>query len=669
MKITGKFLSPIIILLVIAVGGSGLINYYQSKNNIIIGMVNGQLDNTLNSAVNTLESNNIAISLTKEALDNKHIALTKTIAEMLNGNKALLDNSKLTNLAKELDVSEIHIIDAKGKIVYSTVKDFIGFDFHSSDQTKPFLAAINDKNFTLAQAPTPRGADKILFQYIGAARIDEPGIVEIGVEPKTIDALTKQMDLQSIVDNTRIGKTGYAYILDKNGITLAHKSKDQIGKSIKEMDWSKPLFVSSEGKFNYIYGGEAKYCAFKKVGDMIVAVVYPEKEFQIELNKLKIITILTLILSIATLSLIIYLLVKRIIVKPLSVLGSAMKETGDGNLGANININTKDEIGSLANSYNIMLENMKKLINNIKDSSQGITKHTDNLSAVSEEMSASSTEVANAIQEVANGAGGQAEDLVKITQILSDFGTSLEKIVAMSTEANQSTLVINARAKDSDKKMSDLMTSIHQISKSFKEVSEKINGLGININKINEITNVINSIADQTNLLALNAAIEAARAGEAGRGFAVVADEIRKLAEQSKVSSEDINKMVNGIALEADGVVRTTYSVNNELDTQVNIIQEAIGSFQEIIASLEETLPKIEQIANSAVQIDTEKEKIILKVEATSSVAEETSASSEEIAASAQQLNAASDEVASAAQSLSEMNKVMEKSLQKFSGV
>jgi methyl-accepting chemotaxis protein len=126
-------------------------------------------------------------------------------------------------------------------------------------------------------------------------------------------------------------------------------------------------------------------------------------------------------------------------------------------------------------------------------------------------------------------------------------------------------------AKISNDKMTQLVTSINSIGSAFKDVSNKISELGMSVNKINEITALINSIADQTNLLALNAAIEAARAGEAGKGFAVVADEIRKLAEQSKNSSGEIDNLITLILSETKEVISTTNEVMESF--QIKLVQ------------------------------------------------------------------------------------------------
>ena len=225
---------------------------------------------------------------------------------------------------------------------------------------------------------------------------------------------------------------------------------------------------------------------------------------------------------------------------------------------------------------------------------------------------------------------------------------------------------ISSMASDSSSDMNKLNQSVTKVSDSFKTFNGKIVELGKDINEINEITNIINDIAEQTNLLALNAAIEAARAGEAGRGFSVVADEIRKLAEQSKVSSESISKLISEISKNTDVIVQDSVEMDEELINQVNIINSSIASFTKIIQSVNEVIPKIETVKNSAEDIDKDKSIIMARVDGVSSVSLEVSASSEEIAASSEEMNAATEEVVSAAQVLSTMTNEMLEQVNKF---
>jgi Methyl-accepting chemotaxis protein len=225
---------------------------------------------------------------------------------------------------------------------------------------------------------------------------------------------------------------------------------------------------------------------------------------------------------------------------------------------------------------------------------------------------------------------------------------------------------ISLMAKESSSEMGELNQSVTKVSNSFKTFNGKIIGLGKDINEINEITNIINSIADQTNLLALNAAIEAARAGEAGRGFSVVADEIRKLAEQSKVSSENISRLINEISQNTDVIVHDSVDMDDELVNQVKIINSSIISFKKIIEAVNEVIPKIETVKNSAEDIDKDKTTILVRVDGVSSVSLEVSASSEEISASSEEMSASTEEVAAASQVLNNMTKEMLEEVNKF---
>ncbi|CAM2839451.1 methyl-accepting chemotaxis protein [Hathewaya histolytica] len=356
----------------------------------------------------------------------------------------------------------------------------------------------------------------------------------------------------------------------------------------------------------------------------------------------------------------------RIIKTYLNNVDNMLKELASGNLDLDIKDEGRNEFEHMKMNIGNTVKSFSQIIKTLKEKTELINVSSENLSAISEEMASSSDNVSNAINDVAKGTGDQAESLVDITNILNEFSVSVNEIVSSLSELNISAKDVSKTANISSEKMVELDSSFKFVGSTFKNFAEKIEVLGNSINKIDEITILINNIAEQTNLLALNAAIEAARAGESGRGFAVVADEIRKLAEQSKESSNNISVLINEISKETKNIVQHTGDIDGRLKNSSDVISDSLVSFKEIITSIEDVVPKINALNKTAEDIEKEKNNIFERVEGASSIAEEISASSEEIAASSQEMNSSSQEVAKTANGFASLTMELQEGINRF---
>jgi methyl-accepting chemotaxis protein len=183
---------------------------------------------------------------------------------------------------------------------------------------------------------------------------------------------------------------------------------------------------------------------------------------------------------------------------------------------------------------------------------------------------------------------------------------------------------------------------------------------------IDSILEAITGIAEQTNLLALNASIEAARAGEHGRGFAVVADEIRKLAEESNQSAEQIRVIVNNIQRDSEKTVEEMAAVENITKEQTSAVDEMSKSFKTISSAIEAIASKIDAISTSVGELTSDKDHLVSSIQNISAVSQETAAGAEQVSAATEQQRIAVGEVAQSAELLNEISLKLNEELNKF---
>jgi len=490
-------------------------------------------------------------------------------------------------------------------------------------------------------------------------------------------------ELSTLTNQVKFGQTGNAFMISKNGTTISHSNKDLVLKMYNAVSESKKdasltdlaniekkMGLGKTGLDQYKFNGIDKFVGYAPVKgtEWSIAVVVSKTEILSEMDSLKVSIIISSLLFLLIGFGVVYM-ISNSISKGIKSTSKHLELLAEGNLSEEISpkyLKLKDEVGEMTNSMKTMQQSLSQMINRIKDNSSNINVQSQNLSSVAKEISSSSEDVAEAINEIAVGTGTQSEDLISVTDILNEFSNKLSDMVSEIKVVDSNSREISLMASESNNEMNELNRSVTKVSSSFKTFNSKIVGLGKDINEINEITNIINSIAEQTNLLALNAAIEAARAGESGRGFSVVADEIRKLAEQSKVSSENISKLIGVISKNTDVIVNDSVEMDDELINQVDIINSSITSFRKIIESVNEVIPKIEIVKNSAEYIDKDKNTILSRVDGISSVSLEVSASAQEIASASEEMNASTGEVVAAAQILSTMTSGMLEEVNKF---
>lgn len=489
----------------------------------------------------------------------------------------------------------------------------------------------------------------------------------------TIIGLIPFDSISTRASKVKVGNNGYAYMIDKNGLIVYHPKSEKIFKENLSDNSSAELKALVEkaksgqaAEGYYTYEGVRKFVKFVPVNNWIVAVTADYNEYMSSAITIKRVTIIIAILSIIISVLLAYLLSTKNIINPIKNLESLMIRAGEGDLTVRAEINTKDEIQTLGEYFNKMIEHQHNIIDNVKRGAQELAASSEELAASNEEISSTTEQIAETIQQVADNAQRQSDSIIETSEVLVQLSSLVQ--IAQSralTAKNNSQSTMNA-AEQGRRKVEETVEAIENISKASAETEDRLKILDELSKKVSGIISTINNISSQTNLLALNAAIEAARAGEHGKGFTVVAEEVRKLSEQTNVGANEISSLVNAMVVEIGKAVESMNSGKNAVENGVIIANDTDKSFISIITAVEQISKDIEQIVDVTKDEVASSDKIINLINTVATITETTAARSQEVAAATEEQNTTIENVAASAEETSAMAVSLNNLVEKF---
>ncbi|AXR19706.1 MULTISPECIES: methyl-accepting chemotaxis protein [unclassified Bacillus (in: firmicutes)] len=327
------------------------------------------------------------------------------------------------------------------------------------------------------------------------------------------------------------------------------------------------------------------------------------------------------------------------LVKPIQQIDTKLKELAsqEGDLTARLQVNSNDEIGAIATSFNKMLENLQHIINRVQKTSVEVQTASENMLEKTNTSREATVRVQSSMSNLNASIQSQTSSMEESSTAMDDMAVSVQRIAESASSVAELAVATSEHASDGStviQKSVSQMTTIHEAVNATSEVVER---LITHTKYIDTAVQSISNIAEQTNLLALNASIEAARAGEQGKGFAVVADEVRKLAEQSKTAATDINQLLHQIQNDTETASSMMSQGRFEAFEGIHVIREAGTSFTTIVEQVNKVSTQMQDISATAEEMAASAEEMNASLNNIASISTEVSSETAATAQSAEQ--------------------------------
>lgn len=656
-------------------------------------------EQTLNSAMTSLQTYEKTISIPVDLLTRKD-SIKQLLLEPENYDKYI------DNVNDEL-VAACKVVNGSVRAYYALNdgRTITGWVQYEADGSKTAMNTVENKDLSGKEWYTACQGRKAkvnsIFSYITAPYVDEETgeqIITVCQEVKYKDVVqgVVAMDIDAsaladYVENIRLLNTGFVMLVDEQGnIVVDSESNTFADGTVADLEFFAPLTEELDKleeqkaqleenedpaaddivlQASYTMRAEGRDCAITAMTDRITGWrllgCISDQENQKNLININIGTLMAGVIGLIF-GCVIAVLTALSFNREIKKLQNATHRVAGGDFSEKIKVTRSDEFGVLETNFNGMMDDVSGLIHAVEDKSNHILEVAGGISEVAGNTKTTIEQVTQAIDSVAQGAVKQAESTQEANTEVEHLKNSLDETKEYVSGMNGMTEKANEVSTEGIESVKDLIEKSGKTAEKSKVSLEVMNEMVESIDKIFYISDTIADITSQTNLLSLNASIEAARAGEMGKGFAVVADEIRKLADESKESTDEIKKIITEIT-EKSKLVESTMQENEVLQTEQ---QEAINRTEEIFG---EIMKQIEMLGSGMERINAlndtmsaNKDLVVDKMGTIASVSEQSAAATEEVNASTEQVNVTMEEISEHTETLQAIAKDLMETINHF---